>query len=192
MTPGVTICIPSIPPRATLLVRAVASVMRQTRPVAGVAVAVDLQREGAWTNRNRTIDMVGTEWTGFLDDDDELYPHHVATLLDLAAEHDADLVWGWFDVSGGHDPLTEFRGRVYTAADQFTVPITYLVRTELLRAGVEAVGGFHADEIGAWDDQDKPLFHYLATHGKVAVTERATWLWHHNQRNTSGLPARWQ
>jgi hypothetical protein len=190
VTPGVTIAIPTIPIRGALLVRAVASVMRQTRPVAGVSIAQDLTHAGAWGTRNRALAAVQTEWCGFLDDDDELYPFHCQHLLDQADEHGADMVWGWFDVAGGNDPL-DGEGRQYDVDNPHTVPITYLVRTELLHAAVAATGGFLADEAGAWDNQDKPLFHWMACHGTTWHDPRHTWRWHHHQRNTSGLPNRW-
>lgn len=165
--------------------------MRQQCHVAGFSIVVDTLHEGAWATRNRALATVATEWTAFLDDDDELYPFHTAMLLDLAAEHDADLVWGWFDVTGGIDPFPMHRGKPFDVADPHIVPITYMVRTELLHAAVAATGGFLADDAGAWDNQDQPLFVEMARQGKTACTDRATWRWHHHARNTSGLPDRW-
>jgi hypothetical protein len=192
MTPGVTVAIPTIPPRGALLARAVVSAMRQQRHVAGFSIAVDTNHEGAWATRNRALSTVRTEWTAFLDDDDELYPFHTAMLLDLAAEHDADLVWGWFDVAGGRDPFPQHRGRPFDVAEPHIVPITYMVRTELLHDCVQLTGGFLPDEAGAWDNQDQPLFVAMAKLGRgTACTERATWRWHHHALNTSGLPTRW-
>src|SRR5690606_29580029 len=148
---GVTIVIPTIPPRTAQLARAVVSVGRQTRPVAAISIAQDLTHAGAWATRNRAMMAVTTEWTGFLDDDDELYPHHCATLLDLAEAEGADLVWGWFDVAGGNDPL-DGKGRQFDVDNPHTVPITYLVRTELLHAAAAVTGGFLADEAGSWNN----------------------------------------
>lgn len=191
MTPGVTICIPSIPQRAVMLTQALVSVVRQTRPVAGIHVAIDHERAGASATRNRAMAGVQTEWIGLLDDDDELYPHHVATLLDLAADTGAGLVWGWFDVTGGHDPL-DGRGRPFDPDNPHTVPITYMVRTEVARQAIAEVGGFLPDPemTGAWDVQDKAFFIACARIGGTACTERATWRWRHTGRNTSGLAER--
>ena len=86
---GVTICIPTIPPRAHLLARAVDSIGRQEHPVSAISIARDVGHDGAWTTRNWALESSRTEWTGFLDDDDELLPHHVSHLLDTAREHDA-------------------------------------------------------------------------------------------------------
>lgn len=190
-TPGVTIVVPTIPPRANLLARAITSAMRQTRPIAAISIAVDNEHEGAWATRNRALAAVRTEWTAFLDDDDELYRFHVEALLDLADAEHADLVWGWFDVAGGQDPFPMHRGRTFNPDEPHIVPITYMVRTDLLHEAVAATGGFLADEAGAWDNQDQPLFVEMARRGKTACTDRATWRWHHHSGNTSGLPTRW-
>lgn len=191
MTPGVTVVIPTIPPRGALLARAVVSTMRQTEPVQALSIAVDTQHEGAWATRNRALAAVDTTWTAFLDDDDELYPFHTAMLLELAAAEHADLVWGWFDVAGGKDPFPQHRGRAFDVDEPHIVPITYLVRTELLHDAVVYTGGFLADDAGAWDNQDQPLFVRMAQQGRTACTEKATWRWHHHSANTSGLPTRW-
>lgn len=191
MTPGVTIVIPTIPPRAALLARAMVSVMRQTHPVEAMSVAQDVDHSGAWATRNRALAAVRTEWTAFLDDDDELYPFHVELLLNLAADEHADLTWGWFDVTGGIDPFPMHRGKPFDVDDPHIVPITYLVRTELLHNAVVLTGGFLPDEAGAWDNQDQPLFVAMAKLGRTACTAKATWRWHHHSANTSGLPTRW-
>ena len=188
----VTICIPSIPPRKDMLTRAVTSVLEQTHPVAAVSVALDTRHDGAWTTRNRALAAVRTEWMGFLDDDDTLAPGHVAHLLALAEEHSADVVWGWFEVNGGTDPFPHYRGRQYDRAQPHIVPITYMARTELIHAAVAAMGGFQADDIGAWDNQDMPLLHAMLDLGaRFQASPVSTWYWNHHGSNTSGMPERW-
>src|SRR3954466_11171395 len=95
LIPGVTIVVPGITNRWPLIGRGVMSIGRQTRPVAGVQIAIDLEKRGGSYTRNRGLAKVDTTWTGFLDDDDELYPHHCETLLDLAQDTGAGVVWGW-------------------------------------------------------------------------------------------------
>lgn len=190
----VTICIPSISIRRAKLVTAVESVLRQTHPVSAISVAIDTEHSGAWETRNRALRTSETTWTGFLDDDDELLPHHVKRLLRLAEQHEADIVWGWFEVVGGSDPFPEHRGRQYRPDDPHCVPITYLAKTELLRAAVLECGGFQNDDrgTGVWEIQDEPVFtamHRLG--GKSFAADEVTWIWHHHGRNTSGLPDRW-
>lgn len=191
MSGDCTIVIPTIPPRQALLQRAIASVQAQRRPVAAMSIAVDIHREGAWSTRNRGLQGVTTEWTGFLDDDDELMAHHTEFLLAMAEEHGLDMVWGWFEVVGGRDPFPMHRGRQYDIAEPHIVPISYIVRTELLHDAYAQTGGFKADEIGAWDNQDQPLFDAMARLGKHMAFPDVTWLWHHHTSNTSGLPQRW-
>lgn len=186
-----TIVIPTIPPRHALLLRALASVQAQKRPAAAISIAQDIRREGAWTTRNRAMAAVATEWTGFLDDDDELLPHHLEFLLGKAEEHSLDMVWGWFQVIGGGDPFPMHRGRQYDTATPHIVPISYIVRTELVRDATTTTGGFRGDEIGAWDNQDMPFFDALARLGKHMAFPDVTWSWHHHGSNTSGLPQRW-
>lgn len=187
----VTVVIPSIPPRARLLSRAIGTVARQTAPATTVVVELDNTGAGAWTTRNRGALHARSTWTAFLDDDDELLPHHLDTLLDLAESSGAGLVWGWFDVIGGRDPFPQHRGRVFDPDAPHIVPITYLVRTEVLLAGILETGGFLPDEAGAWDNQDAPLFVAMARSAGTACTPDVTWLWNHHGANTSGLPGRW-
>lgn len=191
MNDDICIVIPTIPPRHALLLRALASVQAQRRAVAAISVAQDIRREGAWTTRNRALEAVTTEWTGFLDDDDELLSHHTEFLLDKATEHGLDMVWGWFRVIGGVDPFPMHQGRQYDITTPHIVPISYIVRTELLHEAVAAMGGFKPDGIGAWDNQDQPLFDAMARLGKHMAFPDITWHWHHHTSNTSGLPQRW-
>jgi hypothetical protein len=188
----VTIVVPTIPARSRLLQRAIGSTARQTHPAAAVVISNDVDGVGAWENRNRGIAHVRTPWCAFLDDDDELLPHHLETLLGLATSADVGLAFGWFDVVGGTDPFPQHRGRPFDPANPHIVPITYLVRTEVLFEAMLAVGGFQPDPAatGAWDVQDQPLFVAMAELAGTAHTDRITWLWHHHTRNTSGLPSR--
>ena len=188
----VTVVIPTIPARARLLGRAVASVAGQDTPAAALVIVTDLDAGGAWTTRNRGAAHVLTPWTAFLDDDDELLPHHLATLLDLADATGAGLVWSWYEVIGGTDPIPANRGRPYDLAAPHTVPITYLVRTSILAAAMADTGGFQPDDegTGSFDVQDHPVFHRCAELGGTAHIDRVTWLWHHHTANTSGLPDR--
>jgi glycosyltransferase involved in cell wall biosynthesis len=195
-TDRVTVAIPTIPPRRMMLARAISSVVLQDYPVHDIAVAVDHDHDGAWATRNRAASRVRTEWTAFLDDDDELMPNHTAALLAAAKDHDADIVWGWFRVIGGQDPFPWGRGKQYDpdSPDHHIVPITYMVRTELLAAATDALGGFLADDAqtGAWQVQDKPLFDLMCRMGKAHTVPDLTWVWHHHASNTSGLPSRWR
>lgn len=191
-TEGVTVCTPTIPPRQRLLTRALESVAAQTRPVSAVVLAFDTDHGGAWATRNRALGMVRTEWTLFLDDDDELLPHCVASLLRHADEQSADVVWGWFEVRGGTDPFPAHRHLQFDPARPHVIPITYLARTELLHDALVDVGGFGADTVGDWSRQDLPILAAMHSAGaRFFATGETVWRWHHHRGNTSGLPTRW-
>jgi glycosyltransferase involved in cell wall biosynthesis len=189
---SVTVCIPTIPTRSQFLrERALPSVYGQTRPADAIAISSDLHKEGAWTNRDRALKMAQTDWVAFLDDDDELLPHHLELLLATAEQHHADVVWGWFTVIGGSDPFPQHQGRQWDINDPHIFPITALVRRELI---VESGAHFHPDHDngGNWGAQDFPF--WKAIHdvgGKFFGIPDVTWNWHHHGANTSGLPTRW-
>jgi glycosyltransferase involved in cell wall biosynthesis len=198
MIPGITVAIPSIPPRAPMLCRAVASVTEQQLPAAAVSIAIDTGRQGAAVTRDRALRAVRTEWTAFLDDDDQMQPEHLRVLMDAAASAGADYVFSYFTVAGhdgrllpGVDPLQHF-GRVFNPADPHQTTITVLVRTEL------------AQDIGFRDPAEGALIagqrygedflftaECAAAGARILHVPERTWIWNHHSRNTSGLPSRW-
>lgn len=189
---SVTVVIPSIPPRARLLRRALGSVAGQTRPPDAVSIAYDLAREGAAATRNRALAGARTEWVAFLDDDDQILPRHLEVLTECAADTGADVVYPWFEVVGGADPLGWF-GREFdpvALARANYVPVTVLARAELVRA----VGGFQprpgqpadnpCEDWGCW-------LAMLAAGARFVHLPERTWRWHHHGANTAGRPDRW-
>lgn len=192
---GISVVIPHIKPRKVLLKRALTSIEEQTLSANQVIVEEDVKKEGPAVVRNRALAKVEHEWTAFLDDDDEMLSHHLSTLYDFAIETGADLVWPWFRVVGGSDPFPKFRGRQWNSDDPHQIPITVLVRTGLLRevGGFETVGdNGPTDKYGNRAGEDWRLWLALSQAGTIfAHTPAITWLWHHDSRNTSGLPSRW-
>lgn len=193
MRPGVTAVIPAIPPRVTdgKLDRALRSVLNQTRSVDAVSVSVDHARRGAAMNRSRALSGVGTEWTALLDDDDEWNPEHVERLLACAEETGADVVYPWFNVSGGFDPWPHREGQPFSEEvlrEYNYVPVTVLVRTGALWD----VGGFTpkgppnnpCDDWGTWE-------RILAAGAKFVHLPYRTWTWHWHPGNTSGRSDKW-
>lgn len=185
---GVTVVIPTIPPRAELLARAVNSVSRQTRPPEAIAVAYDNYGRGAPYTRSQGLNRVDTEWAAFLDDDDVMGEHHLERLLQTAKETGADLVYPWYTVIGGTDPFPHLFGRPWDPADPQQTTITTLVRTEL----AQRVGGF-ADPGEDWDpagnragEDFKFVCRISDAGGKVVHLAERTWFWHHHRGNTSG------
>lgn len=169
-----TVVIPTIHGREAQLRRAVDSVWAQSMPAA-LQVILDEDREGAAATRNRALEHVTTEWVAFLDDDDELKPNHLRACARNAALTGADLVYPWFDGDDGigmfgvpFDPVL-LRKRNY-------IPVTVLVRTELVRA----VGGFvdHPDLNGD-PCEDWGLWLKLLDAGATfSHLPQRTWIWH--------------
>lgn len=215
LRPGITVVIPSIPPRARLLQRAVASVTHQTMPAVAISIAVDCDRLGAAHTRQRALDAVSTRWVAFLDDDDEMLPNHLEALFAAATEFDASYVWSRFKVAfpragiifpdqnayvlrDGPAPLGCGTFEQWNPEQPAQTTVTTLVSTELARE----VGGFvptgeaegmpTGDGQRAGEDWDFTLRCVTAA-GPEALRHvpEVTWLWHHHASNTSGLPDRW-
>lgn len=193
-----SVAIPSIPPRATYLKRAIESVLTQTFPAAGISVAFDLAHEGAPATRQRALDAVTTEWVAFLDDDDWFYPEHLETLWRGAAEHDADYVFSYYmvhDFTGRPrpdiDPLGHF-GKVWNPEEPTQTTITVLVRTELAKSV-----GFEPPTPGELIDGQVSGEDFKFTLGcrdagaKIVHIPTRSWAWSHHQSNTSGRGDRW-
>lgn len=188
MIPGITVAIPSIPPRRSLLRQAIGSVLGQTRPADAISVAIDHHREGSAVTRNRALAAVQTPWCAFLDDDDQLKPNHLQRLLETADSTGADVVYPWPEMHGSGDPRPDRFGVPFDAEELRRgsyIPVTSLVRTELAQRV-----GFHYRPGSPYDDHAFYLgmlelgarFHHLP--------ER-TWIWNVLGQNTSGRPDRW-
>lgn len=198
----VTVVVPTIGPRSTMLNRALTSVHRQTVQPAMINVRSDVDKVGAAINRDLTVGIgtIQTEWLAFLDDDDEMEPTHLKDLLDHAKTTHADLVYPWFTVNGGTDPFPQWYGVPWDNATPHQIPITFLVKTD---AYIEA-GGFSKD----WDpsqgadpgvDTDgnragedyRFILRQVANGRKIVHLPKRTWIWYHHHSNTMGLPSRW-
>ena len=182
---GVTLVTPTIPPRVQHLKRAMSSVLKQERKFSDWFLIPDINREGAGPTRTKGMRAVATEWTAFLDDDDELYPNHLEVLIHAAIDHHADLVYPWFDVGGGTDPFPQFEGKEFDPAEPNMFPVTVLARTEVLQAS----SGF---PLAGVEGDDWPLWQELVSMGvHIHHVPVRTWRWWHNSGNTSGLPDKW-
>ena len=191
---NVTAVIPSIPPRVKMLRRAIASVLTQTHPAAGISVSVDTGREGAPATRDRALRGVRTDWSAFLDDDDVFLPHHLEVLCQAAEDTGADYVFSYFtivDAAGNlsqFDPLGHF-GRPFNPDDPHQTTITALVRTELAQQV-----GFRQPPEGAlihgqrYGEDFQFTLECVKAGAKVVHVPQRTWLWNHHLGNTSGLP----
>jgi hypothetical protein len=190
---NITVCMATHPPRmgpGGPWQRAVATVHAQTLPAAGLAVAVDADREGAAATRNRALELVETEWVAFLDSDDELLPDHLKLCARYAYLSDCDVVYPGYEVEGGEDPVNCF-GIPFDASllrKRNFIPVTVLARTEKVRAA----GGFQnkPDENGD-PCEDWGLWLAMLDQGaKFGHLPQKTWIWHLGD-TTRGRPDRW-
>lgn len=214
MINDITVCIATIPPRAKLLRRALASVAEQTLQPAAIAVEYDHEHTGAAATKNRAARRARTPWLAFLDDDDQFLPHHLETLRMVVQNGnvwedernwDADVLYSIPDVPQApsrRDPNgrygvpfseTELRKRSY-------IQTTSLIRTELFfRAG-----GFQLPDRRMPDGSqclydDWGLWLALLKQGaRFLHVPEVTFVWNHWGRgaagvpgNTSGDPTRW-
>lgn len=188
--PGITVCIPSIPPRAHMLSNALTSVTQQSRIPDAVSVAVDREREGAALTRTRAVRAASTRWVAMLDDDDRFLPDHLSTLEHAATESGADFVFSWFHVVGGSDPFPQHFGRVFDPQDPTHTTVTVLVRTELAQdIGYVAPEG--GDGAGGSGEDWNFVLGCIAAGAKFLHVPRRTWVWNHHGANTSGRNDRW-
>jgi hypothetical protein len=218
--PGLTVVIPTIPPREKMLRRAMesahVSMQRLGRELFDIeygefhgvlGVSTDLEKLGAARTRHRGLENVDTEWTAFLDDDDEFLPGHLAALFlaQLHSRHtgrEADYLWSRFRIQfpdGGVQEGPAFLGEKafsqWNDADPCQTTITTLVRTELAMD----VGGFaQFDDTGELIDgqrrgEDHEFTRRCRDLGKAEMLHvpQVTWVWHHHAKNTSGLPENW-
>lgn len=217
LRPGITVVIPTIPPRRAMLKRAIDSVLEQTMPPAAIAIAVDFDRLGAAVTRQRALDTVTTRWVAFLDDDDELKPRHLEALFSATVDYGAEYVWSQYQVAlpnpsdsrhvtgqhtvyrDGPEPLGAGTFEQWNPEQPAQTTITTLVSTELAHSvgGFLPLGGAGAidgtvDGQRAGEDWDFTL-RCVAAVGpeKLRHVPEVTWYWHHHARNTSGLPDRW-
>ena len=189
--PSVTVVIPHIPVRTKYLSRALRSVLDQSVHPQDIIVVTDTDHAGAAATRNRGLDLVETEFVALLDDDDHFYLQHLEVCLEWIRRHDADIVYPWFDVIGGTDPLGMF-GQLFDPEHLKVsnyIPVTVMAKTETLRS----VGGFipHPDALG---HPNEDWGCWLAVHdagGKIVHVPERTWAWRHDSGNTSGRGDRW-
>jgi hypothetical protein len=210
LIPGITVVIPSIPPRAGLLRRAVASVLAQSTPAVALSIAVDTRKQGAAVTRQRALDAVQTRWVAFLDDDDEFLPQHLFSLAAATLDYDALYVWsrfqtaipqpgrrgqrGDFQLRDGPAPLGAGTFEQWNPEQPAQTTITTLVSTELARdvGGFAPPGSGEIDGQRAGEDWDFTLRCVAAAGAdRMRHVPEVTWLWHHHANNTSGLPDRW-
>ena len=219
--PGITVVIPTIPPRAAQLERASRSVMSAFHYLAAhseplglpanfalyLQTVQDTGHNGAAVTRHAGLRDSFTTYTAFLDDDDEMLPHHLFKLLEGMLEHGADFAWSRFLITypdGSVLPGPAFLGKKafspWNDDDPCETTITTMVNTGL----AQACGGFiDVGEDGEVQPHQAGEDHKFALRMRLAGAEffhvaEVTWRWHHwgtgkpgLPGNTSGMPDRW-
>lgn len=212
----ITVCIATIPPRAKLLRRALASVAEQTLQPATIVVEYDHEHTGAAATKNAAARRASTEWLAFLDDDDQFLPHHLETLREAVRGR----VGGWVhhempkpdvvysipncpQLPGGRDPHGRYG--VPFDADELRRR-SYIQTTSLIRADAfHNAGGFQlpmryqADGTTPCPYDDWGLWLAMLEQGaRFLHVPEVTFIWNHWGRgekgrpgNTSGQPDRW-
>lgn len=189
LSPGITVCIATHPERQTsgLINRAFASVATQTLQPVTIIVNNDLERHGAGANRQRLLDMVDTEWTAWIDSDDEWLPEHLEKLHRVATETDSVYVFPGFI---GNDPLGHF-GLPFNPCSPYHTTMGILERTDIAKEA----GFCPSATEGNFSNED--WFHIVrfseicCERGlKMTHLAERTFTYHQHGQNTSGLPGR--
>lgn len=193
MGSGITVVIPTIPPRTKCLYQAMWSARNQTLPPDGISIAIDNDRLGAAPTRNRALMAVNareTPWVAFLDDDDEFMPEHLEKLYNHAMITGADFVYSWFEMEGGNDPFPSTHyTEEFDPQNPIETTITTLVRTELAQSV-----GFHRDQERQHNSGEDYQFTLgcLKAGGKIRHLVDKTWYYNVHGLNTGGLPQNWK
>lgn len=193
----VTVITPHIPARQFELTRAVASVAAQTRQPDDHIISTDRTHAGSAATRNRAMYHAATYWLAFLDDDDEMLPTHLETLLQSAQCTGASVVYSGckvLDAQGGVVPVRDEWGRFGMPFDgELLQTRAYLPVTSLVHAGLAKQALFGPPAQAPDSDYDDWGF-YLRLLGLGAAflhVPEVTWVWHHHGANTSGRGDRW-
>lgn len=170
MSSGVTVITPSLPERAELLAEACASVQAQTLPAVKHDVWLDTARVGPAMVRKRLVNECETSLVAFLDDDDLLYPDHLATLISALRQNDADLAFSWHDDGPGVPRFDAWCDEAIALmfANRNVIPVTVVAR----RDSILAAGGFNPQD----RYEDHALFVRMMVMGqRIVCTPETTW-----------------
>jgi tetratricopeptide (TPR) repeat protein len=142
------------------------------RPLNLVASRERLDRARA---ANAALDAAAGEWLNFLDDDDELMPHHVATLLADAAGSDARVRYSTAQVRDLDGRVVGLSGRAGVHMQLYNQnrcqPVATLFHRSLVEEGARFDPAFEVLE-----DQD--FFLNCATRTRFAFVDAVTCVWH--------------
>jgi len=198
----VSVVIPTIPGRETMLARAMESVRAQQRRPDDLIIQHDYSLEGVATTRNRALEAVETDLVAWLDDDDELLPNHLLRLVRVLENYPHfDLVYPIPEIPVGRDPTAVSVGgrwikpwgvpfgleqEVHLRVQGNFIPITHVVRTSKVRQ----VGGFPQPGEVRWIEDWGYLVKLLDAGARFHHLPAVTWRWHIHDQHTGGFPDR--
>jgi hypothetical protein len=165
--------------------------MQERQPEA-IVVAIDHDHIGAAATKNRALSQVTTEFTAFLDSDDEFLPHHLRALEQRQRESGADVVYS-IPVVPQFPEFTKTEPQYGKPFDpgvlrqRSYIQTTSLVRTRL---AMEAGGFQRPPDGGNYDDWGLWLA-LLSWGASFEHLPEETFIWNHNGMNTSGRGDRW-
>lgn len=189
---GITVVIPTIPPRPACYMEAVGSAWLNTLKPIGISTAIDVNGDGAAVTRNRALMAVrasDSPWVAFLDDDDLMDPDHLEKLMRHAEETGADFVYSWFRAEGFKDPFPESHYlNEFDPNNPIETTITTLVRTELAQEV-----GFHPIPERKFNSGEDFNFVLgcIKAGAKISHLVDRTWTYRMHGFNTSGLANNW-
>jgi glycosyltransferase involved in cell wall biosynthesis len=207
----VSIVIPTLPEREDLLANALKSVNSQTYSPTEVIVQTAEDGDDAGVTRNFGVERTTTPWIAFLDDDDELEPHHLEVLVAGAQESGADVVYPWFKI-------IQRDGTIKVVDDKLWVPYAGMrisgfglefdkeARSALSKncfihlcclirkSKFEEAGGFPRTDSPEWPEphgEDWALWlRFLKKDATFHHVADRTWHWRHWDGRTNGQPYR--
>lgn len=166
---SITVVTPSLPTRAAMLAEACASVAGQTLTPSEHLIGVDYGRRGSAYMRNQLVAASRHgDWIAFLDDDDILWPGHLARLA-KGAEAGADIVYSQCDGYSVVMPFDADRLR-----EMNFIPVTVLMRRALFRE----LNGFMPSSSVPHGHEDHDLWiRALDLGARFAYVPEPTWLY---------------
>jgi glycosyltransferase involved in cell wall biosynthesis len=179
---SITVLTATIPERSGMVANAINSVAKQTLKPSNHIVLVDIKKQGNFDSYQKLLNMATTEWVCFLDDDDELYPDHLAKLAKNSNGY--DVIYSNPEVN---DPLDLIRYNMDFNSDllkiESIVPITALVRRSLMME----VGGFDKIQSCDWE-----MWKKLARAGaRFKKINDITWRYNFHEKNYSRKGMTW-
>lgn len=173
----------SLPSRSAMLAECAASVAAQTLPPVEHLISVDHARVGSSATRNRLVQAAGGTWIAIVDDDDVLFPNHLAALWE---ERDrADIVYSFCEVTGRDwTPNRTFDANALRAGNY--IPVTSLIKADVLRG----LKGWASSSEHGWEDWDLWL-RALDAGFRFACVPEITWRYrfHGTNKTTVGEAA---